>query len=143
MTTNPSLDDFLSTARREFGFLVSEFGFTELPDKRAHPNPFCVCYTSVHMRVLVDGIMWGFGIQVTLSVTPGSSEIPLWAVAESRGIQCQSPSGQLAQLACDAALLRRAATDILRGDCSSFPAALRVVEHHAAEAAKPKPRKLP
>jgi len=143
VTTCPSLEEFLSTARREFGFLASEFGFTELPDTRVHPNPFCVRYKSQNATVTIDGIQWGFGVQVLLSASAGQPTVPLWAVAESRGLKYELRSGQLAQLARDAALLRSAATDILRGDLSSFPAAMRVVDHHAAEATKPKRRILP
>jgi hypothetical protein len=145
VTTSPSLDDFLGTARREFGFLVSEFGYIERPDTREHPNPFCVCYTSPRATVTVEGIQWGFGVQVTLSSPSASgSSVPLWAVAELRDLPHREPvSSQLAQVSRDAALLRLGAADILRGDLSSFPAAMRVVEHHAAESAKPKQRKLP
>lgn len=125
---------------------MSEFGYTEQPDRREYPNPFCVCFSSPSAAVTVEGIQWGFGVQVILSHSlPAAyaSCVPLWAVAELRRIPWDTVSGQLPQLARDAALLRLAAPDILRGDFSSFPEVMRIVEHHAAEAAKPKQRKLP
>lgn len=148
MTTSPSLDDFLSTARREFGFLVSDFGFAEHPDRRTYRNPFSVHYESPMTAITVDGLSYGFGLQVLLHhVFPPSgapSTVPLWALLEHRAPdEAQRISGQLLQLALSAALLRAHASDVLRGDFTSFPAAMRVVEHHAAEAAKPKKRKLP
>jgi hypothetical protein len=59
MTTSPSLEEFLSTTRREFGFLVSEFRFTAQPDLRAYPNPFLVHYVSSSTAAAVDGTQWG------------------------------------------------------------------------------------
>jgi hypothetical protein len=87
MTTSPSLDEFLSTARREFGFLVSEFRFTGQPDLRAYPNPFSVHYVSSSTAVAVDGTQWGFGLQVMLTFLappPGfPPSVPLWAMWSS------------------------------------------------------------
>ena len=148
MTTIPSQAEFVSTARREFGFLVSEFGFTEQPDTRAYPNPFSVHYSTSATAVTAEGINWGFGVQVMLhavSPHPGTpSQVPLWALVEHRDPQeSQVPSGQLAQLAHYASLLRLHAADVLRGDFAAFPAAMRVVDFHAAELDKPKERKLP
>jgi hypothetical protein len=62
----PLLADFLSTARREFGFLVSDFAFTEQADPGPYPNPFSVSYVSSTVRVTVDGISWGHAVQVML-----------------------------------------------------------------------------
>ena len=148
MTTSPPLADFLSTARREFSFLVSEFGFAEQPDTRPYPNSYSVHYATPATAVTVDGINWGFGVQVMLhavSPLPGTPPyVPLWALVEHRAPdESQSPSGQLAQLTYYASLLRRHAADVLRGTFTAFPAAQRVVDFHAAEAAKPKKRKLP
>ena len=148
MTTIPLLDDFLRTARREFGFLVSEFGFTEQPDSRAYPNPFSVHYSTPTTLVTVDGINWGFGIQVMLhAVSPRRGtppQIPLWALVVHREpVERQVPSGQLAQLAHYASLLPLYAADVLRGDFAAFPDALRIIEFHAAELDQPKQRKLP
>ena len=148
MTTSPSLADFLSTARREFSFLVAEFGFTEQPDTSPYPNPFSVHYATPTTAVTVEGINWGCAVQVMLhavSPLPGTpAYVPLWALVEHRAPdESQSPPGQLAQLADYASLLRRHAADVLRGTFTAFPAAQRVIDFHAAEAAKPKQRKLP
>ena len=148
MTTNPSLEDFLCTARREFGFLTSEFGYTEQPDTRKHPNPFCVCYASSFATVIVEGINWGFGIQVMLNcLAPAArfpSRVPLWAIVELRAPhEGETVSGQLEQLAREAFLLRTYAVDVLRGDFTSFPAAKAIIERRAAEAVSPKHHKLP
>jgi hypothetical protein len=148
MTTSPSLSDFLSTARREFSFLVSEFGFVEQPDNRPCPNAYSVCYATPTTAVTVEGTNWGFGVQVMLrSVLPvpgAPQEVPLWALVEHRAPEeSQLPSGQLAQLAYYASQLRRHADDVLRGIVTSFPVAQDGIDFHAAEAAKPKKRRLP
>ncbi len=146
---NPSLDTFLAAARREFAFLISDFGFTEqaLPNA-AHINPFKVTFVSDSTRVTVEGINWGVNSHVMLhSLSPVPdvpSRVPLWAIVELRAPdERESPAGQIAQLGRDATLLRRYASDVLQGDFSVFPAALRIVEDHAAILAKPQAAKLP
>jgi hypothetical protein len=144
----PSLADFLSTARSEFGFLISEFGFIEQPDSGPYPNPFSLRYVSPTTVITIDGINWGFGVQVMLDsvsrlpgIPPG---IPLWALVEHRAPdEGLSPSGQLAQLSYYASLLRRHAADVLRGTFTAFPAAMQIVDLHASELSKPRRRKLP
>lgn len=145
---SPLLADFLSTARREFSFLVSEFGFTEQLDISPYPNPFSVHYATPTTAVAVEGINWGCGVQVMLhAVSPLEGippYVPLWALVEHRAPEeSQPPTGQLAQLSCYASLLRRHAADVLRGTFTAFPGAMRVVDFHAAELAKPKKRKVP
>jgi hypothetical protein len=64
---NPALDDFLRRARHEFHFLVVEFGFQEqtIP-KRRGGNPYEVRYRSGTTLVIVEGINWGYGVNVLL-----------------------------------------------------------------------------
>jgi hypothetical protein len=146
----PSLKQFRAAARREFSFLVSEFRFVEerLPiDPKK--NPFKVAYTSDTTRVTVQGINWGANVQVMLfAVTPTlnlPARVPLWAVIDVRAPnECDLPAGQIAQLSHNATMLRRYASEVLRGDFSIFPAAQRVVDGNAARlAAKYKVPKLP
>jgi hypothetical protein len=150
VSTTPSLDAFLAAARREFAFLVSDFGFTEqaLPDA-TNINPFKVAYVSDSTRVTIEGINWGMNSHVMVYFLSPTSDtparVPLWALVELRAApdDRQSPSGQIAQLSHDASLLRRYASDVLRGDFSAFPAASRIVEDHAAALSQPSARKLP
>jgi hypothetical protein len=149
VSTTPSLDAFLAAARREFAFLISDFGFAEqsLPNGR-NTNPFKVAYVNHSTRVTVEGINWGVNTHVMLhSVSPASDvppRVPLWAIVELRATdEPESPAGQIAQLHRDAELLRRHAFDVLHGDFGVFPAASRVVENHAATLATPKAAKFP
>ena len=145
----PSVKKFLTAARREFSFLVSDFGFVEehLPiDPKK--NPFKVAYTTDTTRVTVEGINWGTNVQVMLlAVTPTSNvpaRVPFWAVVEVRAPHERDlPAGQLLQLTHNARLLRLYASDILRGDFSVFPAACRIIDKHAETLAQPPQRKLP
>jgi hypothetical protein len=137
VSTSPSHDEFLSTARRKFGFLDSDFGFTEQRDS-VSPNPFSVTYLSSTAAVSVEGIQWGFGVQVILTclqpVEGILASVPLWAVVKLRAPdETHVASGQLAQLGLDASLLRRYAADILSGDFTVFSAAMRVVEQFAQD----------
>ena len=97
----------------------------------------------ISTRVTVEGINWGVNSHVmlyALSHAPDTpARVPLWALVEVRAPdECESPVGQIAQLGRNAGLLRRYAFDGVRGDFSAFPAALRIVEDHAATIAKPK-----
>lgn len=53
MTTSPPLNEFLECARREYRFLIDEFGFSEATQSQ---NPFEVDYTSASLLVAVEGI---------------------------------------------------------------------------------------
>ena len=149
MSTSPSLDDFRAAARREFALLVSDFSFVEQPLPGGPSiNPFKVAYINDSTRVTVEGINWGVNSHVMLyAVSPAPDApagVPLWALVELRTPdEGEAPVGQVAQLGRDAVLLRRYASDALRGDFSAFPAALRIVEAHAATLAKPKTIRLP
>ena len=149
VSKSPSLDIFLAAARREFAFLISDFGFTEQPLPNASINPFKVVYISDSTRVAIEGINWGVNTQVMLhSLAPAPDapgRVPLWALVELRAPRDErrSPNGQIAQLSHDASVLRRYASDVLRGDFSAFPAALRIVEDHAATLSQPGTRQLP
>ncbi len=142
---SPSLDEFLSAVRREFAFLELEFGFT---DQGSGANPFSVIYRSEATAVEEEGTQWGFGTQVMLTCLhprPGTPRlVPLWAILQLRAPDGeQVVSGQLRQIAVDASSLRRYAADVLQGDFSIFPAAMRIAEQIAIESAKPAHRKLP
>jgi hypothetical protein len=144
MTKNPTLQEFLGCARQEYRFLIDEFGFSESMNAA---NPFEVDYSNSVLRVTVEGINWGYGVQVLLiPFRAGSARIqesvPLWAIAQLRCPtdldQVQRDSGQLAQLRSYAQILRASANDVLRGDFTIFPAAAAVV---AGEPPSKEPKK--
>jgi hypothetical protein len=149
MTTSPRLDEFLACARREYRFLVDDFGFAEATQSH---NPFEVDYTSDSLLVAVEGINWGFGVQILLTPLRSGSplrreSVPLWSIARLRSPeeleQSHQMSGQLALLACYAQILRSCASDVLRGDFSIFPVARDVVAQEAARSREPKKPFLP
>ena len=148
MTKSPTLGEFLDAGRHEFGFLVAEFGFVEQSEPDSRANPFSLCFLSATTVVRVEGIQWGLGLQVLLGrvtqISGAPSCVPLWAIIEVRAPNTErSVAGQLQQLAFYAEMLRLHAADVLRGDFSSFSAAMEVVERCAREAAKPSVRALP
>ena len=124
---HPTLEDFLRCARQEFHFLVVEFGGREqvLPRHR-DVNPFQVRYRNATTRVDVEGINWGYGVNVWLGprrrpILRPEDTFPLWPMVKLRRPDLYDALGlgdQLAQLAAHAVALRQCAQDVLRGHFS-------------------------
>jgi hypothetical protein len=142
--TIPPSNEFSERARREYRFLVDEFGYSEVPESS---NPFEVGYVNPTLLVSIEGINWGFGIHILFTpVRSGSDQlgetVPLWAIAQVRcPVELEKSrhvAGQLALLSCYSRLLRECATDVLQGDLSIFPAARAILEQEAARSREPK-----
>ena len=124
---NPTLEDFLRCARHEFHFLVVEFGFKEqrLP-RRRHTNPFQVRYCNSTTLVEVEGINWGYGVNVLLGprrkpILRPEATFPLWPIVKLRRPDLYDTldiGDQLTQLTAWATALRQCAEEVLRGDFS-------------------------
>jgi hypothetical protein len=124
---NPTLEDFLRCARQEFHFLVVEFGCREqvLP-RRRDVNPFQVRYRNATTLVEVEGMNWGYGVEVLLGpkrqpMFRAEDTFPLWPIVQLRRpnlCAALSIGDQLAQLAAHAVALRECAQDVLRGNFS-------------------------
>src|SRR4051794_29891686 len=67
MAKKPQLEIFRSLCKREFRFLEQEYAFSEwmLPNDVC-TNEFQVQYVSEVALVAVEGIHWGFGVDVRL-----------------------------------------------------------------------------
>lgn len=124
-TYTPTLKDFLQCARREFDFLVAEFGCREqaLPRQR-DVNQFQVRYRNSTTLVEVEGINWGYGVNVLLArrrnpIFRSRRTFPLWPIVKLRRPDLYDAlriGDQLAQLSAWAAALRGCAEEVLRGD---------------------------
>ena len=131
MLTNPTKEEFLSNARKEFAFLIREFGCTEKKPE-VDENDFCVKYENDSVQVKIEGINWGFGVQVLIKRLdiPGGemSQIPLWAIEEVRNPGKRKVGGdQLQQLMRLSRSLKLYGSDILKGDFSIFREAYNVI----------------
>ena len=69
-----TLDEFKAMCREEFAFLVEEFGFTEVPVTGEFTNPFSVRFEKDCLRVQVEGINWGRGVNIKMGKLPPPSE---------------------------------------------------------------------
>lgn len=137
MSVSPTLDEFLKAARQEFDFLRTEFGYSELP---VVASPYSVCYGNHDVTILVEGINWGFAVNVLLS--SAERQVPLWAIARVRG-GAEVAGTQLVQLKGYANLLREIATDVLLGNNAVFHAAADEMVRVFEEAQNKKPGSLP
>jgi len=140
---SPTLPEFLETAKQSFGYLSSEFGFTEITPSS---NEFSVRFAKDETTILAEGINWGTSVNVLIS--HDGITVPLWAIAIARGctttnLQELIKGDQLAQLSAYACILRDLAKDVLLGNFSVFAAAAEVVAQAHAESQKPKARWLP
>jgi hypothetical protein len=138
---NPSLGDFLERARREFHFLVAEFGFEdELVSGRDDANDYQVRYHNRSTLVIVEGINWGYGVDVRLEPTRQpvfrpALRLPLWAIVKLRKpdlYDALAIGDQRTQLASHAVALRECAPDVLGGDFSIRAGVATVLEEAAS-----------
>ncbi len=146
MVINPTLNEFVTEAKKQFHFLEDEFGFSEISNDSSE-NEFLVKYEKQPVQVRVEGINWGYGVQVMLSNLSQSdnedSRIPLWVVARLRETDFnEKVSGQLQELAVASNTLRDCAKDILNGDFSVFPKAYKLMMEIANQT-EASGRKLP
>ena len=140
MNSNPSPtpQEFVEAARQEFDYLRDDYGFVQ---GTAVQNPCSVVFSRDQVTIVVEGINWGFGVNVLLS--HAKERVPLWAIARAKGRQDLPASGQLAQLRECAILLREVAEDVLKGDTSFLAIARQAMNQANAEASIPKVRRLP
>jgi hypothetical protein len=148
---NPTLEDFLRRARHEFHFLVVEFGFQEqtLPKSRSG-NPYEVRYRSGSTLVIVEGINWGYGVNVLLGPTRqpifrSEDTFPLWPIVKLRRPDLNNGlaiGDQLVQLSSWATALRESAEDVLRGDFSIRAEAEKITKDVASSVALEERAKL-
>ncbi len=145
MTTNPTLEEFQSCTRQEFAFLIDEHGFTEVPTMKDE-NDFLVRFEKYPVQVNIEGINWGFGVQVMLAnLAAGNNQVakvPLWAIVEfSEPGALKHVSDQLQELAILSEAIKIYGANILNGDFSIFPDAYKLMMKIANQE-KPE-RKLP
>ena len=137
---NPTLEDFLRSARQEFHFLVVELGFKEqrLPRHR-DANQFQVRYRNATTLVEVEGINWGYGVNVLLGprrkpIFRPKATFPLWPIVKLRRPDLYDAldiGDQLAQLKAWATALRQCAEEVLRGDFSIRAEVKKITEEAA------------
>jgi hypothetical protein len=138
---NPTLEDFLRCARQEFHFLVVEFGFKEqrLPSHR-DTNQFQVSYRNATTLVEVEGINWGYGVNVLLGprrkpILRPETTFPLWPIVKLRRPDLYDAldiGDQLTRLTAWATALRQCAEEVLRGDFSIRAEVKKITEKAAS-----------
>lgn len=83
MNESPSFEEFQTTATDAFGFLLRQ-GFEAKPSRLK--NDFAVTLQGSSVSVHVEGINWGFGLQVWVEVRGRIGHVeqgtPLWALVK-------------------------------------------------------------
>lgn len=125
---SPTLEDFTTTARREFDYLATEFGCTETPPENG--DPFTIQFCHEFCRVRIVGRSFGFELDVQIerltydpTKNPYTGIFPLWAMMRIRNQELYDQRypktrGQLNMLVFDASALRQTCMDLLHGDFS-------------------------
>jgi hypothetical protein len=128
----PNKDELIAAIRREFAYLIKEYGFVEVSLGSAQcTNPYAVAYQKAALQVIVEGISYGVSVHAKFRIgkQPGDTppfEFSLgWLIPLRRPdlMEPQFPDhrGQLVQLPQLAAELKLVADDLLRGDFSILP----------------------
>ena len=126
--TPPSLAEFTDSARREFKFLVEDFGFGEAsPLAKQYQNPFEAHFERAGWRIIVEGLSYDFCAGVSIRDPDGRQAffghiVPrdfFWAHRDGLG------RGQLGDIRYCALTLRTFGSEFLRGDTQIFDELLR------------------
>lgn len=144
----PSRDRFKAACRAEFAFLVSDYGFTELPpEPTPYADPFKVRFVRDDLEVIIQGINYGQNVITTIQDGQGRAIWPLYLHPDFVPYTNPIPraSGQLNQIAQDAQWLHEHGRALLAGDRSVLYAALARYEAGRAryETALAERRRLP
>jgi len=134
-------DEFNEAARKEFGYLVKDYGFEEDPDRRKPLGPRSICFVSPVAAVTVEGFPITMSVSVTVTCNAPEGEdqmrVPLQTIVDQRAPGARSEAMDLlAQLARDASLLRQHASELLRGEEQARKDAQRLMEKEIRKAMK-------
>jgi len=130
----PSEEEFKDAARREFGFLKSEFAFKESQSPFKDKNPYSIFLHHKNAFVYIEGLSYGYslGVQIgKLGILGNVKErFSLDYVVGLRRADLLEPKfpakrGQIEQMKSAAFLLKECANDFLKGDFSTLPDVIR------------------
>jgi hypothetical protein len=126
----PKADEFKNGARREFLFLLTEFGFKECDSPFKYENPYSICYENKDVFVYIEGLSYGFALGVDIGKFGTShtveERISLGYIVSLRNPKLLEPKfpekrGQLEQMKQSASNLKQCAYDFLSGDFTDLP----------------------
>jgi len=120
----PTLEQFTEACRRECAFLITEYGFQEMPEPREY-NQFSVCFRRGPFGVDVYGEGWGEFARCDL--IHAGEHLGFGSLVPNEALPPRprrSPPDQLEQIAIIGPLLRAHCTDFLVGDLTRFTTAL-------------------
>ena len=141
--TIPSLDEFKAACRKEFAYLIDEFGFVEAPLPRGRLlasycvelpdgkfiNGFAVWFWNGSVRIIIEGVNWGVHADLAIETADGQRIGFGHVAAQYRGVLPKLPEvggGQLQDVKRLALMLRHLCEPLLRGDRTALGEALRV-----------------
>lgn len=139
------LKQFRNYVRRAFRFLIDDYEFSEVPlPKGEFVNEYMVCFSNGVTWVGIEGIHWGFGVDVRLaSNDPAGMRYPTYCLADlltlrAPEIELITAQGsdtkeiQKKQIDQYAEALRQYAADVLRGDFGVFPLLAKAIDDRRA-----------
>ena len=125
--SRPTLEQFLTAARTEFAFLVSDYGFEERPpEPDPYVEPFFVRFVRDDLEVAVRGLSYGRMADTTIRDRHGRKLRPMMLHPDF--VPYTNPIsrrvGQLNQISQDAQWLREYGRALLAGDLGVMGEAL-------------------
>ena len=145
--SRPTLEQFLTAARTEFAFLVSDYGFEERPpEPTPYVEPFFVRFVGDDLEVAVQGLSYGRMADTTIRDRHGRKLRPMMLHPDFVPYTNPIPrrGGQLNQISQDAQWLREYGRALLAGDLGVMGEALIRYEtaRDAYESAQAERRRL-
>ena len=140
-------NEFKISCRKFFSFLIEYYNFREEPlPKEKYINEFQVRFITAKTRISIEGINWGFNIDIRISSTnPDEMKHKSYCFAdllalrnakvdypESKG-KTLSGEIQIKQMQVYATALKKYAEDILQDDHTIFPSLAECIDKRVIE----------
>jgi len=140
-------NEFKIACRKFFSFLIENYNFREEPlPKEKYINEFQVRFITAKTRISIEGINWGFNIDIRISsINPDEMKHKSYCFNDllalrNAKVEYPEPRGktlsgeiQIKQMQAYATALKKYAEDILQDDHTIFPSLAECIDKRVIE----------
>jgi hypothetical protein len=125
----PSLDEFKNQCRKEFEFLINDFGFEEYEiPSNSTKNQFIIKFIRSDLNVIIEGVSYGSATYTYLENSTGRGILLEYLDSKFQPFVKKTTRGQIEDIKKQARFLRKYGLKLLHGDISIFEDAVKRVE---------------
>src|SRR5271157_4518924 len=119
-TRIPSLEEFKNTCRKEFDFLIRDFGFEEQKLSADDKNQFKIIFSRSDLQVMIEGQSYGSVAYMYLKNASGRGILADYLDPQFQPFAERKYDGQIEDIKKASILLRQHGMKLLDGDNSVF-----------------------